>query len=94
MFETSLSGPIETARRFAVRRYAHTLLTQLLLQHWRFCVHPCPVLLLHSTVEGPVGQQMSPVPQQLPAQQVLPDPAGPHDAPVTGSQLPVRGLHC
>ena len=76
------------------RRYAHTLLTQLLLQHWRFCVHPCPVLLLHSTVEGPVGQQMSPVPQQLPAQQVLPDPVAPHDAPVMGSQLPVRGLHC
>ncbi len=77
-----------------MRRYAQTLLTQTLLQQWRFCVHPCPDLLLHSTVEGPVWQQISPVPQQEPAQQVLPDPDGPHGEPVRGSQLPVSGLHC
>ena len=77
-----------------MRRYAQTLLTQLLLQQWLFCVQPCPDLLLHSTVEGPVWQQMSPVLQQLPAQQVLPDPDWPHGKPVVGSQVPVRGLHC
>jgi len=89
MFETSLSGPIETARRFAVRRYAHTLLTQLLLQQLLSLLQPCPDLLLHWPAKRPVEQQISLLEQQVPAQQVLPDPEAPHDAPVMGTQLPV-----
>jgi hypothetical protein len=91
MFESSLSGPIEIARRFAVlRRYAaHTLLTQLPLQQLLLLLQPCPDLLLHWPAKGPVGQQMSLLEQQVPAQQVLPDPAIPHGVPVTAWQLPV-----
>ncbi len=74
-------------------RYAQTLLTQLLLQQLPLLLQPCPDLLLHWPAKSPAEQQISMVPQQVPAQQVLPDPDGPHEAPVTRSQLPVTGLH-